>query len=39
VADVFFKELQEEAFDNPHELKEDVATAGQRLWTSAKTMR
>jgi hypothetical protein len=38
VADDFFRELQKQAFDNAHELLEEVAAAAQRLWTSQKRM-
>lgn len=37
--DKLFRELQQEAFDNKHELLMEVPSACQRLWTSAKTLR
>ena len=35
--DMFFKSLQQEAFEYKHELLNEVPAACQRLWTSAKT--
>ena len=39
VADVYFKDLQAEAFAHAHELLGEVTEAAQRLWTSAKIMK